>query len=228
MSWGPNTLHNLESQRSYATLTASTPPRTVSSSRSPCAQHTCPHTDRHHQSWRNTHRKPSKWWDFSWRLRWGPPPVDIWWRCISIACPLAQCHGKMWMAGRGRSLRPPTPCLAKTDPKNIARAADESARETLLSGSLPRPDHALQHELVPVASRESHWWLPILFAVVFLLGLLFDTRASHASQSAQAAPESSGQLPKMWKEGSEERGDLGNFLLMFFESALTGVVMYQY
>ena len=117
----------------------------------------------------------------------------------------------MWTAGHGRSLRPPTPYLAKTDPKNIARAADESALETLLSGSLPRPYHALQHELVPVASRESHWFLPIRFAMVFLLGLpLPHTQASQSAQAAQAAPESSGQLPKM-------------FLLMFFESALTGV-----
>ena len=76
MSWGPNTLHNLESRRSYANLRASTPPRTVSSSRSPCAQHTCPHTawilmmmtcitSHHHQNSRSIHQKPSKRWDFS-------------------------------------------------------------------------------------------------------------------------------------------------------------------
>ena len=102
---------------------------------------------------------------------------------------------KFWMAGHGRSPRPPTPYLAKTDPKNIARAEDENASETLLLGSLPRPYHALQHELVPVASRESHWWLPILFPVVFFGGLtLQHTQASYASQSARAAPESSSTI----------------------------------
>ena len=60
-----------------------------------------------------------------WTRDWNTSP-SIGWRCISIACPLGQCARKMRMAGHGRSLRPPTPCLAKTDPKNIATAEDES------------------------------------------------------------------------------------------------------
>ena len=62
--------------------------------------------------------------------------------------------------------------LAKIDPESIATAANETGREMLSLGSLPRPYHALQHEVVPVASRESHGFLPILFPMVSLFVLL--------------------------------------------------------
>ena len=172
MSSAPNILQNLELRKNCTNLRVSTPPRTVSSSRWPCARRTCLHRDRHRQSWRNTHQKPTKPWDFAWHLPWGPPPLGIGWRCISNACPFAQCAGKMRTAGHGRSLPPPTPYLAKTDPESIATAADETGREMLSLGSLPRPYHALLHEVVPVASRESHGFLPILFPMVFFGGLL--------------------------------------------------------
>ena len=55
-------------------------------------------------------------WDFSWHLRWGPPPLDIGWRCI---------------------------------------------------GALRR--HTSVRACPRVASKKSHWWLPILFPVVFFL-----------------------------------------------------------
>ena len=139
------------------TLTASTPPRTVSSSRSPCAQHTCPHTES--SSSKLTQYSPEAIQMVRFLLAptvRSSPSGHLMAMYFNRVSSSAMCTEKCLMAGRGRSLRPPTPCLAKTDLKNIARAADESARETLLSGSLPRPDHALQHELVPVASRESH------------------------------------------------------------------------
>ena len=62
--------------------------------------------------------------------------------------------------------------LGKIDPESIATAANETGREMLSLGSLPRPYHALQHELVPVASRESHRFLPIPFPMVSFFVLL--------------------------------------------------------
>ena len=114
------------------------------------------------------------------------------------------------MACHGRSLRPPTPCLAKTDPKNIARAEDENASETLLLGSLPRPYHALQYQLVPVASRKSHWWLPILFPTVFFGGYPCNTHRLHMFHNLHRLHHSH---PRQ-------------FSADVFESALTGVVIF--
>ena len=65
----------------------------------------------------NTHQKRPKRWDFAWHLQSGPPPLDIGLRYLSIACPLAQCAGKMQTAHHDRSLPPPTPYLARFHPQ---------------------------------------------------------------------------------------------------------------
>ena len=77
---------------------------------------------------------PTKWWGSVWHPRWGPHPLDAWSRCISIAGPLAQCAGKMQKAHRGKSLQPPTPCLANFGPQNIATTVGVKACPRCCSG----------------------------------------------------------------------------------------------
>ena len=159
MIWDPNIRLSLEIQRNCATLITSGRPSFCASSHPPCAPHTCRHIGHHRRNSRSTGHWPTKRWHCVWRPRWGPHPLDVWSRHISISGPRGQCFEKSWRVHGGRSPRPPTPCLANFDPRNTATTVDESVPAMLSWGSLPRLCQQPQQRVVPVPPS---WCLPLL------------------------------------------------------------------
>ena len=152
MIWVPNSLHSLELRRNCANLTTSGRPSFAVAWQSPCAPHTGQNTiiiiiikvddilttgQQNGRVLLGAHGEVLTHWTFD-------PNV--------FQSRVHQCNAlqKMPKVNRGRSLRPPTPCLANFDPENIARAADEIVLETLWLASLLRLYQQLQPGVVPV------------------------------------------------------------------------------